>query len=153
MKLLHVIPILASLAPLSCSGDKPSDRLLFGDPPPRYQVVIKDNPNERRFDLTLISSDQRPLCVSIGSWPDGLGHVSWGSSWVKLKSKGGILSARDWDFGVCEGKDCSHRIAPKGTLTGFVGYAEFGNPKDIAALPERQLVFETTAYVCPRRLP
>lgn len=151
MKLVHAIAVLAGWATLSCCAEERPDRFLFGNPPPRYRVEIKDNPTEKRFDLTLISSDKRPLCVSAGGWPNGVGNVSWGSSWVKLESKGRIFPARDWDFGYCEGGDCSHRIAPEGTLSGFIGYAEFGDPKEIAALPERRIFFDTAAYVCPPR--
>lgn len=138
-----------TLAAISNAPKRPPNDLALGNPPPQYQIVIKDNPAETRFDLTLISADDRPLCVSGGGWPDGLGHVDWGSSWVKLSSKSRIFPARDWDFGYCEGKDCSHRVGPKGTLTGFIGYAEFGDPKEISALPDRRLLFETSAYVCP----
>jgi hypothetical protein len=153
MKLLSVIVSLVCGATLSCCAEQPLDRSPFGNPPPQFRIVIKDDPIEMRFNLTLISSDNRPLCVSVGGWPDGLGHVDWGSSWVKLNSKGRIFPARDWNFGYCEGDNCSHRVAAKGTLTGFIGYAEFGDPKEIAALPERRLLFDTTAYVCPHRSP
>jgi hypothetical protein len=148
MKLFRVIAILLFEVAI-CFGAQPSSlHLDVGRPPPRYRLRIKDNPAGMRFDLTLISYDDRPICLSRGGWPDGLGHVDWGSQWVKLRSKGHLLQARDWNFGFCEGDDCSHRVAPKGILTGFIGYAEFGNPKEIAALPSRHLLFDTTPYVC-----
>lgn len=152
-----IVLALVSLAttPALCGSDTAylvADHSQLDHPPPQYRLVIKDSPAEKRFDLTLISSDDRSLCVSVGGWPDGLGHVDWGSSWVKLSSESRIFPARDWNLGYCEGNDCSHRIKANGTLTGFIGYAEFGNPKEIAALPDRRLLFETTAYACPNEM-
>lgn len=151
MKLFRVISILVYQAVVSLGGDHHSFHLNLDDPPARYRLVIKDNPAGMRFDLTLISYDNRSLCVSGGGWPKGWAKSIWGSRWVKIQSKARSFPARDWDFEVCEGDDCSHRVAPHGRLSGFIGYAEFGNPKEIAALPGRPLLFETTAYVCRSR--
>jgi hypothetical protein len=118
-----------------------------GHPPPRYRLVIKDNPTLARFDLTLRSLDRRTICLGGGGWPSPNGNVDWGSQWVKLQSNSDFLPARDWNFGICFG-DCSIHVAPHGKLSGFIGYAEFGDPKKITALPNRKLHFDPIVYVC-----
>ena len=118
-----------------------------GHPPPRYRFVIKDNPNFARFDLTLRSLDRRTICLGQGGWPSPNGNVDWGSQWVKLQSNSELFPARYWNFGTCAG-DCSTHVAPHRTLSGFIGYAEFGDPKKIAALPNRKLHFDPIVYVC-----
>lgn len=118
-------------------------------PPPRYRVEIVDRPKEKRFVIVLKSLDDRSLCLGIGQWPNELGQLDFGSTWVALKSGGHTYRPRDTNFGYCPG--CDIRVAPRSELRGFIGYAEFGQAAAIAALPERQLHFPVTASVCEKQ--
>jgi hypothetical protein len=40
------------------------------------------------------------------------------------------------------------RIPAHSTLKGFINYEEFGDPKHIAALPDKHLAFETFVHLC-----
>lgn len=115
-------------------------------PAPRYRVEITDNPKQKRFIIVLTSLDDRSLCLGIGQWPNRLGQLDFGSSWVELKSGSKSFRPRDTNFGYCPG--CEIRVAPRSELKGFIGYAEFADAATIAALPERQLHFPVTAWVC-----
>lgn len=142
------IILVSVLAPLTfpCLASEPL-AIDVGHPPPRYQFVIQDNPAARRFDLIIFSYDDRPICISYGGWPNEVGRVDWGSHDVKVKSQGKTFTARDWDFGYCMG-DCMTRIPPHGTLKGFINYEEFGDPKQLAELPDKKLEYETLPHLC-----
>ena len=118
-----------------------------GFPPPRYQLLVQDNPDAQRFDRVILSHDDRLLCIRHGGWPNAAGHVDWGGQDVKVESHGRTFRSRDWDFGYCAG-DCMTRIPPRGTLKGFVNYEEFGDPKEITALPDKHLAFDTFVHLC-----
>lgn len=120
----------------------------LGSQPPRYRIVIRDDPLRARFALEFVSLDDRTLCLSYRAWPNALGTVEGGSQWVKLKSSKGILRPRDWINSTCDGDDCTIRVPPNGTLTGFIGYAEFGDSKKVAALPNRRLEFAPLPHIC-----
>lgn len=122
-----------------------------GSPAPRYHLAIQDRPIEKRFLLTLRSMDDRPLCVPVEKWPNGLGQVHFGSSWVKLTSGRRVYPARDQNFGYCiedNGGPCLLVIKPRGELKSFIAYAEFANPRIISALPKRRLSFPVTVWLC-----
>lgn len=116
--------------------------------PLRYRVEITDSPKQKRFIIVFKSLDNRSLCLGIGQWPNKLGQLDFGSGWVELKAGSKSFRPRDTNFGYCPG--CEIRIAPKSELKGFIGYAEFADAATIAALPDRQLLFPVTAWVCKR---
>ena len=149
MRTLGIIAVGALALVAVDSNGTPSYNLPVGNPPPRYRLVIKDNPTAARFELTLHSLDQRIICLDRASWPNPGGHIDWGSQWVKLQCKNRFFPARDWNFGSCEGEGCSIRVPAQGKLVGFIGYSEFGDPKEIAALPKRRLHFNPLVSVCP----
>jgi hypothetical protein len=147
MKIIRVSgTLVALLITFPCVAEEPF-KLNPGYPPPRFEFAIKDNPQDRRFDLILVSHDDRPICISHGGWPDGSGHVNWGSRDVKIESRGSVFPSRDWDFGYCAG-ECMTQIPAHGTLEGFINYEEFGDPSQIAELPDKRLTFETFVHLC-----
>jgi hypothetical protein len=120
----------------------------FAEAAARYRVNIIDDPKEKRFIVVLKSLDDRSLCLGVGQWPNHVGQLDFGSSWVQLKSAAKSFRPRDTNFGYCP--DCEIRVAPRKELKGFINYAEFGDPRAIAALPERQLHFPVVAWVCQK---
>lgn len=117
---------------------------------PRYRLDITDNPEQKRFLLTLKSLDNRTLSISFQDWPNQFGQTHFGSTWVKLQTPQGVYPARDHNFGSCLGDNCSIEIPPGGELKGFIAYAEFGKPSVIAALPKRKLIFVVSPSVQKR---
>jgi hypothetical protein len=148
MRGLGILSIAAFALTADGSGS-PSYDLPVGNPPPRYRLVIKDNPAAARYELTLHSFDSRVICLDRGSWPNQAGHIDWGSQWVKVQSQKRAFPARDWNFGSCEGKGCTIKVPAQGKLVGVIGYSEFGDPKEIAALSKRRLHFDPLVAVCP----
>lgn len=117
-------------------------------PAPHFRLVIKDHPKEYRFVVNLISLDDRPLCLGVDQWPNELGQLDTGSKRATLKSDEGAYPARNENFGYCVGDACIIHVAPGSTLTGFIGYKEFGGPKTIARLTKRRLVFPVSTWIC-----
>jgi hypothetical protein len=148
MKHSRIIAILFFGIAGWCSAGDPVFHFDVGTPPPRYRVIIKDNPSELRFELTLISYDDRPICLGYGGWPNSSGQIHWGSEWVKLESNGRFIPVHDENFGYCEGSKCTIHVPPHKRLTGFIGYREFGEVEQISRLPDRQLHFDPLVYVC-----
>src|SRR5437870_225221 len=110
----------------------------FGESPaPKFKVDSTDVPAQKRFFITFHSLDKRPLCLRYFQWPSLGGELS-GGSWVALKSSEGVYRAAGHNFGyhVSDGDDI--RIAPFSTLTGFILYSEFGNPRAINKLRRRR---------------
>jgi hypothetical protein len=126
-------------------GSARAERVSSG---PQYRLVVSDQPDLKRFLLTLTSVDRRPLCLHVTKWPDYFGHVHFGSSWVTLTATEGKYPARDENFGTCIGPSCVIRIAPGGKLSGFIGYSEFGDPKRISKLSNRKLKVVTAPIIC-----
>ena len=139
--------VLNSIWLSSCVAPLGNERVSV---PPRYQLEIVDRPLQRRFVVTLRSLDSRPLCLDIENWPNQFGQLHYASSWVKVGSPEGIYPARDKNLGYCLG-ECTIRIAPKSALTGFIRYAEFGDPSAIAALSQRYLQVVVALRVCRRQ--
>ena len=118
---------------------------------PLIRIEVIDRPSEKRFVVTLRSKDKRPLCLGIDQWPNRSGQLDTGSKRARLESAAGTFPARDENFGFCVGEECVIHVAPGASLTGFIGYAEFGPPAKIAALPRRRLHFPVTTWVCTAR--
>lgn len=115
---------------------------------PRYELIIKDRPDLKRFTIALKSLDTRPLCLEITRWPNDIGHLHFGSVWVRLRSDEGVYAARDENFGRCVGPSCTLHIQPRSVLNGFIGYAEFGNPNKIMKLSRRRLEVDIAPVAC-----
>lgn len=117
-------------------------------PSPQFRLVITDHPRESRFVVNLISLDNRALCLGVDQWPNEQGQLDTGSKRATLKSTEGAYPARNENFGYCVGQACIIRVPPGSTLTGFIGYREFGDPATIARLSKRQLVFPVSTWIC-----
>src|SRR5436305_1550704 len=96
--------------------------------PVRYRLSILDSSVQKRFNVTLTSLDDRPMCLHIQSWPNSIGHLHYGRHWATLHTSKGIYLAHDENHGRCVGPSCILHIAPHGTITGFVSYEMFGHP-------------------------
>lgn len=142
--LLVVLQLSCSTRPFA-NRNKPSGS-------PRYRLEIGDTPDRRRFLLTLTSLDDRPLCLEITQWPNALGQVDSGSMRTILDSAEGKYPARDENFGYCVGEECIIHLAPRASLKGFIGYAEFGKPEAIAALSQRRLRYTISPSVCQAKV-
>ena len=121
--------------------------------PARFRIEVIDNQKLQRFDVALISLDDRTLCVYVGNWPSERGEIQGASQWVSIESRGKTYRAHDPDliadcFG---GDDCAIKVKPRDTLRGAISYSHFGKAKDIASLPDKQLRFPVTPFLCEKQ--
>lgn len=108
------------------------------DTRPRYELSVTDQPDQRRFAITLHSTDKRPLCLPENLWPNKWGEVAF--PWVTLETTSWetTLKPRPGNFGLL-GPEAVIRIEPGSTITAFIGYEQFGTADWIATLPNRKL--------------
>ena len=127
--------------------------LLFGctvaERRPNHDLVIIDNSDLRKFEISLISNDLKPICIYGDGWMNKAGQIDTDGSNGVINSTKGKFSAKGHNFGYCKG-DCYIKIAPKGKLVGFIPYSEFGDELKIAALPDRQLQFDVYVNYCEK---
>ena len=116
--------------------------------PPMYDLVIKDNVEQRRFELMLVSTDERSICFEVEKWPNKHGQVSGGSWRAILISGEQKFSAPDTNFGFCPGGCGIIVVSPGETLRGFIPYSEFGDPVQIAQLQDRRLEYLIVPRIC-----
>jgi hypothetical protein len=122
--------------------------------PARFRIEVTDNQKLQRFDVAFISLDDRTVCVYVGNWPSERGEIQGASQWVSVESRGKIYPAHDPDliadcFGGAD--DCAIRVKPRGSLQGAIPYSHFGKAEDIASLPDKQLRFPITPFVCEKQ--
>lgn len=140
---VSTMALLFSVMPLSsCTSIRHVDQR------PSYDLVVFDNVDQSRFDLTFSSSESKPLCFEVEKWPNDRGEVSAGSYRAKMVYRDGTLSAKDANFGFCPGGCGIIVVLPGETLTGFIPYAEFGDPKEIEGLPDRRLEYHFVPRFC-----
>ena len=119
---------------------------------PRFRLEVTDNPKLKRFDLNLVSLDDRTLCISIGDWPNEDGEVQGASQWLSIESAGKMYRAHDPSvIADCFIGDCAMRVKPHDTLRGFIPYSVFGKAEVIAALATKRLQYEVRPFVCEKK--
>jgi hypothetical protein len=115
----------------------------------RYRVVVVDNTKEERFDISLVSNDVRPFCLSIENWPNSSGTFTVEQSDVFLETSRGVLPVRSPLMSVyCPGGCGQHRVEPNGELHGFIMYSAFGDPLELAADTSKRLRFNIFPFYC-----
>ena len=122
------------------------------EPLPRYSFQIEDNPDQRRFDLAIVSEDSRLLCVYVDYWPNPLGELDEGSVRSSLESDSGVLAGKDGVFGYAPTGWPVFVIVPSSSLSGFISYSSFGDPDTISKLVNRRLIFSVGPEVCTRSM-
>lgn len=116
--------------------------------PPRFTLVAEPNDAQKRFDLRLVSTDIRPLCLTAEQWPSPSGKVESGGARAVLIMNAQRFPASNANFGYCPGGCGQLRVEPGNDLNGFVGYAEFGDERLIASTPDKTLRFNVQPYLC-----
>ncbi|WP_156106858.1 hypothetical protein [Arenimonas composti] len=116
--------------------------------PTSYRLRVVDLPEKRTFEISLVSTEKRPICVSSDQWPNAGGYVSIGTRAV-LNGDRIRLVAMDADFGSCVGPCEPHRIEAGGELAGSISYDAFGDAEFVRNMEPRDLVLAVNPYFCP----
>lgn len=102
-----------------------------------YVLTSVENGEARRFDLTLQSSSDRPLCIEIEGWPNqGIMHYAMDHVFVEAGAQRYPVALGN--YGYCPGGCGTHYIEPHAALTGFINYDQFS--PDAFASETRRLV-------------
>lgn len=117
------------------------------DQPASFQLVISDNPQEKRFDLLLVSEENNGICLTVEQWPNEVGGLHFGSQRAFLETPEGNLPAADENFGHCPGGCGLLRVEEGGELKGHIPYSSFGPESQISETPKR-LIFEVQPFIC-----
>lgn len=123
-----------------------------------YTLIIKDNPQAARFDLTLRSRTNRSLCLSYGDWPYSgkdhpAGSLNFQSEYVYVEAGGKKFPIETTNFGYrIYPKDKplgqSHIIKPNEELSGAIPYSRFKGGFDLTLHQSRFLVFSSFPVYC-----
>ena len=100
------------------SGPRAVDRAI---PDQDFTIAVSENQMNQRFDLTLTSKSERPLCVGMADWPDEHGHIVLASDNVSYTVNGATYPMRN-STAQDRGTAAVREVAPGGTLTGFNGF-------------------------------
>jgi len=110
----------------------------------KYQIVWEDNLEKSHFDVSLISQDDRPICVDVRTWPTLHGELV-GADSAATVAVGDKKFPSFVDLPLeCKGEKCFIAVKPRARLDGFVNYSEFPGLIDLAREPKK---FEFTPSV------
>lgn len=140
-RLLVVVMLTCPLMACSPNVVRPSDD--------RFRLsVIQDDANHR-FNIAFSSKDERPICISKENWPNTAGRFTVDNGDVFLKIGADSLPSRSPLMSAyCPGGCGELRIGPMEELRGFIAYDSFGEPAQIAAETEKDLIFDVYPYYC-----
>lgn len=138
-----VTGLIASL----CSGCQHSSSSLGSPILGRdYNIVVRQDDSMDRFEMELVSTSTRAICVAAEDWPNSLGTVAGGRAYLQIWEKG--LYSRDIARGFCVGPKCETIIPSQSRLTGFVNYAEFGDANSIRSTSSKSMIYDIRPYFC-----
>jgi hypothetical protein len=139
---MRFVFVLLSYAVLSCASPT------TGQSDDRFTVSVQDNPERQRFDVSVTSHSPETLCLSPEFWPNAHGWMPAAPQTATVT----IGAARypidgNYNAGFCPGDECSTRVEPGATVTGFIIYQRFAIPLDLVHVP-KVLDFSPRAHVC-----
>jgi hypothetical protein len=86
------------------------------------------------------------MCISPSFWPNAAGKIHQNGDEVFLRAGASRYALKAFNTGYCVG-DCSLRVQPGDTLTGWLAYDEFELPLSAQA-EGKTLEFQPKAYAC-----
>lgn len=138
---------LAMLLPACAAGGPVSSAAV--DPATEFALEVTDQPAQRRFDVRLVSTSQRPLCVPNEAWPDSHGRFTEAVLDIHVQIPDGRVDiAPAFTSVYCPG-GCGYRtVAPGETLEAFIAYDAFADANKLASSAERVLNFAVPVQAC-----
>lgn len=143
--LAKVTTIIVALVACACTATAIRTR----PPLDHYTLLVNDDEEKRRFDITLTSYDSRPLCVSEESWPNSSGKFTSDNGDVFLKIDSVVLPARTKLLSAyCPGGCGEHSIRQGEPLQGYISYDAFGDAGKLTKDSKKTLIFKVFPYYC-----
>jgi hypothetical protein len=103
------------------SGPRAVDR---ATPDQDFTLTVSENQMAQRFELTLSSRSERPLCLGMTDWPDEHGQIVLAGDNVSYTVNGVTYPMRN-STAQDRGSAGVRRVEPRGSLTGFIGFDQF----------------------------
>jgi hypothetical protein len=114
--------------------------------PIAYQ--FRDNPIERRVELTYQNRSRDSMCLLPENWPNLAGKINQASDIVHLIINHERFAVEDFNTGYCP-KGCVTRANPGEKLEAFISYKDFNLPDRLINEP-KILEFASVAFKCSR---
>ena len=111
----------------------------------RFELVVKDDPSNERFLLSLVSEDERRICLSDDQWPRSNGALRSRAGTAVLVTSQERIPSTGNQLGHCIGPQCVHVIEPGGELKGHVNYSEF-DMSQISSADDKKLEFNVMPW-------
>lgn len=145
----HVGAMTLAMLLSACATAGPASTAAV-DPSTEFALKVTDQPAMKRFDVRLVSTSQRPLCVPIEAWPDINGRFTEASLDIHVQIPAGRVDiAPAFRSVYCPG-GCGYRtVAPGATLEAFIAYDAFTDADKVASSAERVLHFPFPVLACP----
>lgn len=116
-----------------------------------FELVVRENFGERRFELHLNSKTDRALCFHIQQWPNALGQLHYAGESVHVIVNNVDYPIRDRNFGYCaptKNLDCQEVLPVGGSVYGFIAFSEFDQAMYADPHAGRVLKFIVPLYPC-----
>lgn len=144
----HIGALTLAMLLSACATTGPASSTAV-DPSTEFALEVTDRPALRRFEVRLVSTSQRPLCVPIEAWPDINGRFTEEMLDVHVQIPGERVDiAPAFRSVYCPG-GCGHRtVAPGATLDAFIAYEAFADADKVASSAERVLHYPLLVHAC-----
>jgi len=120
----------------------------FAKPSIDYVLDVSDHPDRNVFTVSLRSTSERNICISVDDWPNRYGNISGGSGRAELIFNDGVIPSTDTNFGYCSGSACIITLKPNSTISADVNYAEFGPVDTISKIKNKRMVYKISPSYC-----
>lgn len=107
----------------------------------------RDNVAARRIDLSFANSRSYPVCLTPSQWPNAAGKLDQAQEQVSLFVGIESFPIEDFNVGYCP-YDCSLRVGPGETVTGYLWYSDFRLPERLVGVAGKILEFKPHGYRC-----
>ena len=113
--------------------------------PTDYRLEIAENRDERKFEVKLISTTVRRLCINSAQWPNSLGQLHFARDRVYVTVGDTRYDIKTENFGYPAG---FLEIPAGGGLDGFIAFDEFDSAWPTGSNTKPVLAFEVQPYYC-----
>lgn len=147
MRTIEMLIVLSACLLCCCAGvsGRGSIRTLPPASPTDYRLEIAEDRENQRFDLRLVSTTNRRLCIGEHQWPNSLGQLHFASTDIYVIVAGVKYGVKERNMGYPEG---TLRIPAHGQLTGFLSFDEFDAGWRTNLDEGHRLVFPVQPFYC-----
>ncbi len=118
--------------------------------PQHFPVVVQDNAEEQKFDISMQNTTAKAVCISVENWPNNIGELHYAADILYIEIASDTYPIFDSNLGYCP-KGCgTHKIEAGETLKGNIPYKLFAIPEH-QKTSKKKLHFTPAAFKCRNR--